>query len=214
MTRASIFIVLLSSGCGFNRTQEGLEPCRYEATPLSAEDLAPWETVLADDFAELVGPYEGTWTWAENDESVTLADAGQVLAARATLSVDLDSVRSVEQVGDRWGCKPMWIEVDGTLSFVEASDSEPLILSIPVTLTRSEDSAQYIALPEIDPIEEHTDKIIPHPEPELDVEGLAGRAIWGQEGEGFYAEFRYGGQVELTDHSSWILDVEVAEFVQ
>ncbi|NVB36345.1 hypothetical protein G6O69_00785 [Pseudenhygromyxa sp. WMMC2535] len=214
MLHASRALVALAALAMMRTCPSEQEPCQYEDSPLSADDLTPWGSVVGEELAQLVGPYEGTWYWKESHEYVEIVDGGQAVPASATLELDLESIRLHEYVAGRGvACAPTGVEVEGVLTFRDAE--EQVLLRAPLTVFRGE-NLYYADEMLRSPVEDYTSKVIPSPEIEsqLDSSGLSVVVDWGPEGESLYADLVYGGVEMLTDGSGWGPSVYVAEFIQ
>jgi hypothetical protein len=96
------------------------EPCEYQEQELSPESSTPWGTVIEVDFATLLGPRDGVWTWAASTNNFDLDNADATFPAQANLVVDPESYALTQAVAGRGvACFDDEISAEGRLSFVD-----------------------------------------------------------------------------------------------
>ena len=205
---ASLLLPLALGGCKIRNPVGG---CPYDEVEVPPQYVTPWDTVLEEDMAALVGPFPGTLAWLDGDDVITVPRAGEVIEVEAEVEVDVSTARMYEYImGDRVAaCEADRLYVDAEVSFVRAHDGV-VELAVPIVVYRDADLSLYHAeaetpvedfAPGLDPIEEHESQAI----------FTSGR--WAYDTGNLHADFTYSGQTydsASTGHGSFR---RVAEFV-
>jgi hypothetical protein len=206
---ASTLLLLALGGC---KIRQPIGGCLFEEMELSPESMTPWDTVAEHDMEQLVGPYQGTLTWYDGDDVITVPKAGQAVEVEAEVELDLSTIRIREYIKDperTAACESDELLVNATMTFVRLDDGE-IELTVPFTAFREAEPSQYFGEAETMPVSDFTPGLAPMME--LDVEAVTTMVWWGPEGSSLLAEFSYGGQTNdspSTGHGSF---KRIAEF--
>lgn len=205
---ASALVLLALVGC---RARVPVGGCPYDEVEVSPQFVTPWDTVLEEDIAALLGPFPGTLAWLDGDDVITVPKAGQMIDVAAQVEIDISTARMHEYImGDREAaCESDRLFVDAEVSFVRLEDDE-VELVVPVTIYRDTDASQYRAEAET-PVHEFAPDLIP-------MEQHASQAIftrirWAYDTGDLHADFTYSGQTTdspSTGHGSF---KRIAEFI-
>jgi hypothetical protein len=195
-------VLLALAGC---RNRNPVGGCPYDEVEVSPQDVTPWDTVLEEDMAALVGPYPGTFTWLDGDDVITVPKAGQEIEVEAQVEVDLSTARMHEYIrapDSKSACESDRLFVDAEVSFARLDDGK-VELAVPVTIYRDLVLQQYYAESET-PVEDFAPDLVPMEEHE--VEAVFARMRWAYDTGNLHAELEYRGQTNdspTTGHGSF-----------
>jgi hypothetical protein len=205
---ASIIACALASSVTLAcESQDG--PCAYQEQALSADSPTPWGTIVGTDFAALLGPRDGVWTWSSSTINFDIDDEGTTFPAQANLVVDPMTYTLTQHVGGGRGvaCRSDEISAEGRLSFVDEAGAT--FVDIPVEVVRTPDEPNYLATWLISPVSDFSVGL--HPKIELAEEFVRGFASWSVDGGELYAVFGYAGQTLQMETGHGVIST-VAEF--
>jgi len=192
LARSALITLVATAGC---RARNPIGGCPYDDVQVSPQFMTPWDTVLEDDLAQLVGPYPGTLRWLDGNDVITVPKAGQEIEVEAEIEIDLSGsrIREYEKTPEQSFCEANRVLVDATITFTRLSDGE-VEFERPVTIFRDAGgTAQYYGENETMEIDEVVPGLVPLQD--LEVEAVSTGLWWGEEGASLLlAEFKYGGQ--------------------
>jgi len=195
LVSSALLILVAIAGCRIRHPTGG---CPYEDREISRQFMTPWDTVLENDLAQLLGPYPGTLIWLDGNDVITVPKAGQEIQVEAEIEIDLSSsrIREYEKTPEQSVCEANRVLVDATITFTRLSDGE-VEFERPFTIFRDDDaSTQYFGQADtmdLDKLEEIGGGLVPLQD--LEIEGISNSIVWSEEGVSLVrAEFTYGGQ--------------------
>jgi len=212
LVSSALLILVATAGCRIRHPNGG---CPYEDLEVSPQFVTPWDTVLEDDLAQLVGPYPGTLIWLDGDDVITVPKAGQQIEVEAEIEIDLSSsrVREYEKTPEQSVCEPNLVLIDATITFTRLSDGE-VEFERPFMIVRDDDaSTQYYGEAETVEIDDVVPGLVPLQD--LEVEAITTSMVWGEEGTSLLlAEFTYDGQTIDSPTTGHGVFKTFARFVQ